>query len=328
MKDSRQGPCCQSHHEGAPVVRNSRGVESAFSVDRFSAIQLTHGLELEEARRLARELLADIGRAGLKEVTTDDIRHWLQERDPNILTARRTQDSRLAELAEFSEQAGGYSGLLLHHLHVDHFRPGPDGLILRQEVDGKKEKEPIPPWPDEGKEDPLEKPFGPDADRIKILTPKEHEKLRRAKPDEDVSGLGSKPKDADFTKPAQDGTPLPLPDYGWKYALFRCYYSERTWRLASDTFAPCGEVWTLQITFSRNVPNCAGLNWAADYRATLLRAHAEAFRLCRKHHPTKCPSAKLWLLHRGWNCVIEGPPHNRRPLKQVWMQLAVVCVAV
>ena len=325
MKDGFQNKCCQSRHEGAPIVRNSRGVESAFSVDRFSAVQVAHGLALEEAWRLARELLVDLNRAGLGEVTTDDIRHWLQERDPHILAARRTQDSRLAELAEFCELAGGPSGPLLHQLLVDHFRPGPDGLIFQQKDEDDK-KEEIPPWPEEGKDDPLEKPFGADADRIKMLTLRELKELRRAKLNDDIGHLGSKPKDAGFTKSGDDGDPVDITDSGWKSSSLYSFSDGRFRRTCSKTFASCGEVWILDLSYFKNVPKCAGLNWAAAYRATLLRAHAEAFRLCRKNDP-KCPDARLWLLRRGWNCFSKGPPPNRQPVQQVWMQLAVVCIA-
>ena len=50
--------------------------------------------------------------------------------------------------------------------------------------------------------------FVADADSIRILSKKDLERLRRAGPNDDTSGIGSKPRKPDFTKPKGAGNPI------------------------------------------------------------------------------------------------------------------------
>jgi hypothetical protein len=70
------------------------------------------------------------------------------------------------------------------------------------------------------------------------------------------------------------------------------------------------------------VPACANLNYAREYRATLLRAFAEAFRECRARDP-ECPDARLWMLGAHWGCVLDGDA----PTLNIILKLAVACIA-
>ena len=126
---------------------------------------------IENARELARQLLGDLRAARLAELHTDDIRHWLAERDPLTFDRRRIlrtgasefdyADKGLGRLRELAVAWAGDHGRLIHDLHVAHFRPGaPIPLPLHAQV-GKDESADEPEAPDL---ETLEEEFGRLAD--------------------------------------------------------------------------------------------------------------------------------------------------------------------
>lgn len=190
------------------------------------------------------------------------------------------------------------------------------GVRSQEAPPRRRADEMIPPWPQGDEEDPLEETFGPSADEIRLLTPEELAELRRgARP----PGVPPQP---DLTRPGDLGAVNPsLPSTEWPYRM--------TWRMADGTWKrigvglpPCGQLWILDFDYFVPVPGCAGLNYARPYRATLLRAFAEAFRHCRERDQ-QCPDAQLWMLSAHWGCVIDGG----RPVINIYFKLAVACVA-
>jgi hypothetical protein len=232
------------------------------------------------------------------------------ERDP-----KREQDQRIAELAKFSEEVGGDTGRLLHLLHLELLRPGAGVWFQQQQADG--EEEPIPPWPEEGEEDPLEEPFGDDADRIRLITEEELEELRDGG---DPAGVEPEP---DHTRPGDLGSPRPVtptPDWGSRIVY---HDSDGKWsRIGSNELPACGQLWILDFRHYWSVPACAGVNYDRMYRATLLRAYAEAFRLCRERDED-CPDARVWMLRALWNCYRS----QLGTFAYVHFKFAIACVA-
>jgi hypothetical protein len=224
---------------------------------------------------------------------------------------RQSDDAKLAELTRFSEQLAGQKGRVLHLLHVELMQPGA-GVWFQE----KKVEETIPPWPEGDAEDPLERPFGPLADEIRLLTPDELAALRRG---ETPTGVAPEP---DLTKPGDRGSWKPrVPNNEWPYRMtWRLH--DGTWKRIGVEVPPCGELWIFDFDYTTRVPRCAGLNYARDYRATLLRAFAEAVRCCRERDP-QCPDARLWMLGAHWGCVIDAGS----PTLNVVFKFAVACIA-
>ena len=231
---------------------------------------------------------------------------------------KREQDERIAELAKFSEEVGGDTGRLLHLLHLELLRPGAGVWFQQRQADGEEQEEPIPPWPEEGEEDPLEEPFGDDADRIRLITEEELEELR-----EGGDPAGVEPE-RDYTRPGELGGGRPLiPSREWS-SQHAFHQSDGAWRrFSTKEPPPCGEPWILELDHAERVPACGGINYAVIHRATLLRAYAEAFRLCRKRD-VDCPDARIWMLYSSCGCYVDS---RHGPLANVNFKLAVACVA-
>lgn len=228
-------------------------------------------------------------------------------------------DDKLDRLATFSEELAGEHGRLLHLLHLELIRPGAGVWFQRAPEREEKEKpaaKELPPWPEKGKKDPLEEVFGPIADQIRLITPKELDELRRG-----GSVAGSQPK-PDLTKPGDFGSPKPsIPSTKWPY-LITHHFDGKFQRIGAGSPA-CGRMWILDFEHFVHVPSCAGLNYQQAYRATLLRAIADAYRNCRLVDP-KCPNARVWMLRAFWNCISD---HRGGPMQFVMLKLAVACVS-
>ena len=224
---------------------------------------------------------------------------------------RRFEDPKLAELARFSEDLAGQRGRVLHLLHLELIQRGA-GLWFQ----ARQGEETLPPWPEGDDEDPLEEPFGRLADETRLLTPNDLAALRRG---ERPTGTAPEP---DLTKPGDHGSWKPrVPSDEWPYRM--------TWRLPDNTWKrigvdvpSCGNLWIFDFDYSTRVPRCGGLNYARDYRATLLRAFAEAFHCCRERDP-QCPDAHVWMLGAHWGCVIDGGA----PTLNIVFKFAVACIA-
>jgi hypothetical protein len=164
--------------------------------------------------------------------------------------------------------------------------------------------------------DPLEDVFGPHAENLRMLTPEELAELRGGA---DPRGVRPEP---DLTKPGDLGTWKPrLPSDEWPYRM-TWHFHDDTWRRIGVQLPECGELWILDFDHSKRVPACANLNYAREYRATLLRAFAEAFREGRARDP-ECPDARLWMLGAHWGCVLDGDA----PTLNIILKLAVACIA-
>lgn len=199
--------------------------------------------------------------------------------------------------------AGGLSlGVLMR-------RPG--GVLFQQrQGDGPQ----IPPWPKGGAADPLEEPFGSDADNIRLLTPEALEILRSG-----GEVVGS-PPNFDFTQPGSGGHGRPSPAE-W-VARYTFHLADGTWLGGYNPPLPrCGQLWIFHFMHEERVPACAGLNYAAVYRATLLRAIAAAYQQCRESNE-QCPNARLWLLFASWGCAAQADG----PTVAVRLKFAVACV--
>lgn len=188
-------------------------------------------------------------------------------------------------------------------------RPG-GVLFQRRQGEGP----PIPPWPQGGADDPLEEPFGEDADNIRLLTPEALEILRGGG---EVVGT---PPEFDFTQPGSGGLGRP-PSPEW-VARYMFHLAGDRWLGGDDPPLPgCGQLWIFHFMHEDQVPACGGLNYAAVYRATLLRAIAHAYRQCRESHG-HCPNAVLWLLFASWGCAAQA----NGPTVAVRLKFAVACV--
>ncbi len=84
------------------VVVNTKGEKSQFSVARIAKDAAHLGIARGRGFELGRELLNDIHCEGLPRISTDDIRHWLFERDPLVLRSVR-RGRGICELLEFFE---------------------------------------------------------------------------------------------------------------------------------------------------------------------------------------------------------------------------------
>lgn len=71
------------------IVIDTQGKEKSFSVDVFVKNQVTNGMELVEARELGMSLYENLRELSVSKVTTDQIRHWVAERDPRTLVQDR-----------------------------------------------------------------------------------------------------------------------------------------------------------------------------------------------------------------------------------------------
>ena len=233
----------------------------------------------------------------------------------------RYGDPVLRQLAELSVRLAGTNGLLLHATYVQYIGALADGTLLLQVDDGADsdpEDDPIPPWPAAGEEDPLEEPFGRDADEIRRVTLEDVKKLERG---DHVAGSTPRP---DLTKPGAIGTGFDSADQAaWvSRALHDSPDSGRVRTPAVRALPGCGKFWLLTVLYYEHTVACAGYNYGRAYRATLLRAFAEAYRLCRKRDPA-CPNARLWMVSGAWSCDSEGP----KPKGNVTLEFAVQCTA-
>ena len=197
-------------------------------------------------------------------------------------------------------------------LHLELIRPG-----AGEWFQDKPEEETIPPWPEGNEEDPLEDDFGPHADRIRVLTPEELDELRSGgEPD----GVHPRP---DLTKSGDLGRPLAFNRTPEVHRSVYHYPEGRWGRVAGRPLPPCGHLWLLNFSHSQSVPRCAGVNYTRQYRATLLRAFAEAYRMCREPDPDECPDARLWMLYAHWGCYQNV---RRGPTLSISFTFAVACV--
>jgi hypothetical protein len=222
-----------------------------------------------------------------------------------------SEDPKLAELARFSEELAGQTGRVLHLLHLHLMQPGAGVWFQEQQVEPT-----IPPWPEGDDADPLEQPFGPLADQMRLLTPDELAELRRGGA---PTGVASQP---DLTRPGDQGTWKPgIPSSEWPCRM-TWRMADNTWKRIGNEIPPCGQLWIFDFDYLKRVPGCGGLNYARDYRATLLRAYAEAFRCCRERG-AECPNARMWILGTHWGCVIDAG----FPTLNIVFKFAVACIA-
>ena len=236
------------------------------------------------------------------------------EKDPKLGNG----DAKIAELAHFSEVVAGQTGRLLHLLHLELIRPGA-GVWFQEQPGGEDEEETIPPWPEGNEEDPLEDDFGPHADRIRVLTTEELDELRNGgEPD----GVHPQP---DLTKSGDLGRPLPhTPTDEWVYRHTRHRPDDGWFRIGAAPLPPCGRLWILDFYHYQPVPQCFGVNYTRQYRATLLRAFAEAYGWCRAPDANECPDARLWMLYAHWGCFQDA---RLGPMLNVNFKFTVACVA-
>lgn len=312
---------------GIVSVRNAEGSWSPFSVDRLARDLALEGQPLDETRETARLFLAEAQASGVGELETDDVRHWLAERDPMVFVKRRTPvgpaRSELDRLANVARALAGDDGLALHLMYVDHFRPGlpPDwsGDSGQQET----EKEKKPKWIEGEGPDPdeLDGTFGKEADGAKLLDP---EKFDDWPPEEGEADVEEPDwKDPDFSKPGRRGR------YSSRYD--EDFKDRKATTLRSDdgsftAFGPggecpveCGETWLLQFEYYEDRQDCNRVDYAAAVRSSLLLAIQEAYRRCQS---TSCELVRFRIMYQSWGC---SPDNRPKPVVWVSTQLAVQC---
>ena len=187
--------------------------------------------------------------------------------------------------------------------------------LLRLWLQVAPEEDELPPWPQGGNEDPLEESFGDIADGIRLITPEGLEQLRKGA---DVVGMPPQPN---LAQPGSMGTPKPVtPSDEWRD---RSTHAGRGgWRRIGGRPLPdCGVLWIFDFNYFELVPACAGVNYAGHYRATLLRAVADAYRYCRQHDGS-CPNARMWMLYAFWGCTQQAAG----PTVYIRFKFAVACV--
>jgi hypothetical protein len=172
----------------------------------------------------------------------------------------------------------------------------------------------IPPWPRPGRRDPLENTFGADADHIHLLAPEGLEILRNG-----GEVVGTPLGDLDFAEPGERGLGEPSGDEWAKAYTF--HETDGTWHRSEAPVPGCGVAWILHFEHEESVQQCEGYYYYDVYRATLLRAIAEAYAQCREHS-RDCQNAKMWLLWARWDCGTGG----EGPTVRVRLKFAVVCV--
>ncbi len=226
-------------------------------------------------------------------------------------TTELNLEKKLMMLEGLSELLGGENGRLIHDIHKSlliqntaaGFAPG-----LANNFDW-------PPWPEDNQPDPLEEVFRPVADNLKKLSPEE---TKRHWEGEDIEGNPWEFPDEKKKKHTPFETPESLP----KRYFIR--YHDQSFSRGTDRKPPraieCGHDWMLGFAVRWLVEDCSNVDYKKMYRPTLLRAIAEAFRVCREAD-ANCPDARLWLLDVNWSCNPETK------IAHIGMFLAAACVA-
>jgi hypothetical protein len=284
-------------------VRNIAGVRSRFAFDRFVRDEVLRGNDIASARAAGRQLLRDLRRAGVDFVTTDDIRHWLFERDPLVFTHRRAVRARAADgtwrfidpalgrIAALAETFLPLDAPLVTELFLDHFRPGASEVRLRVPDDEEAEKEKVPPVAD------VELRWSDIAD-------------------------GLMPRDADYTGFGSAGKPaLPLDPAETRQAFFFFIGADDTVSTLTSPKVPapirCDTAFLVLQRYYRSAPGCTGVDYRSLVRAALLYAIEEAFRLCRT---SPCTRAVPRLISASWGCGLNHAVAS--------VDLEIVCVAI
>ena len=273
-----------------PIVRNTIGVYSRFSVSRFAADAVLRGDDRRSAIASARRLLRDLRRAGVLVVTTDDIRHWILEQDPLVFQHRRHiretdftgrsryRDSLLARIADLAGIVDALNGALLTELFLDYFVPGAGNAVFLRRDDGdEEEKEKVTPLPD------VELRWGDIVDQIM-------------------------PRDADYTRFGSAGS-VTAPDPADPRQTFFLFIggddtvSTLAWPRPPGP-VQCDKPLLVYVSYYRNAPGCAGVNFRSVVRGALLYAVEEAFRQCRT---SPCTDAMTRFLYAVWGCAWTWP---------------------
>src|SRR4029079_4474431 len=98
--------------------------------------------------------------------------------------------------------------------------------------------------------------------------------------------------DLDFSQPGERGLGQPSGD-DWARA-FTFQETDGSWHRTPAPVPGCGAAWIFHFRHEEPVQQCAGYYYYPVYRATLLRAIADAYRQCREHSKL-CMNAKMYL---------------------------------
>jgi hypothetical protein len=262
-----------------PIVRNSSGVRSRFSVNRYASDAIIAGTDREAAFARARRLLKDLLRNRATVVTTDDLRHWTLEQDPLVFAhrrglretnfdgSRRFVDPGLGRIAALAALIAPRSGRVLTELFLDYFRPGSGDVLFLMAPDDKAP--------------PIGELEGSVAGADAILYP--------GRPD--------------FSKPGQAGTPVA--DVFTDRRKRFLYYIQPDDSADRTGFQPgrlpgCSpEIWLFRMEYMRMVRGCANVQYERLAREARIQAFAEMFnKLC----PRNCPLPAPKIRHIQWFC--------------------------
>ncbi|MCI0432315.1 MAG: hypothetical protein L0271_01510 [Gemmatimonadetes bacterium] len=281
-----------------PMVRNTVGELTRFSVDRLA--RGLPGPSPESRVRAARRFGKDLSRDGAPLITTDDLRHWLLERDPGVLAHRRCVrertfdgrwryvDARLGRIAALAETIAPETGDLLTELFLDYFRPGSGSVAFLDDREGDGEKPKVAPV------DEVELRWG---DLANAIMP-----------------------DADYTRNGSAGkVRIPDPSDPRQQFFFFVGGDDRldtlVWPRPPGPIL-CDTPFIVSERYYRNAPGCAGVVFRTLVRAAFLYTIDEAFRLCRT---SPCRDALPKLLFAEWGCG--------RDTAVAAVDLEVVCLA-
>jgi hypothetical protein len=261
-----------------PIVRNTIGQSSRFSVRRYAADAVADGDDIDTAIARGRRLLRDIRRDGAALITTDDIRHWTFERDPLIFAhrrclrqdsfdgSRRWLDPQLGRIAALATLIAPRSGRALTELFIDYFRPGAGDLLFF---------------------------MAPPDDKAPLV-----EDL-----DEQFAGGETilYPGRPDFSKPGEAGTRVA--DVFTDSRKRFLYFVNPDDTVNRTGFRPgnrpaCGESWIFRIEYMRKVPGCTNVQYERFAKEAKLQGFAEMFNVCQAPCPLPVPTID----HIEWFC--------------------------
>jgi hypothetical protein len=286
---------------GVLMVRNARGETSRFSLARFVRDATARASSRQAAVADGRRLLRAARRTRLDVLTTDDIRHWIAERDPLVFAHRRTlrelrfdrrwqyEDPALGRIAALAASIAPTNGALLTELFLDAFVAGAGNVLFQQRGDDEDDEEKVTPRAD------VELRFGDIVDGIMPA-------------DADYSTFGSAGK-VQVPDPTRPGQTFFLFIGGDETA------SRLAWPRPPGP-VKCDTPFTVYLSYYRDAPGCAGVDFRAVVRGALLYAVEEGVRRCIT---SPCERALSRFLYASWGCGLD--------MAVASVRIEVVCLA-
>lgn len=221
--------------------------------------------------------------------------------------------NELVELGRLAETLFGAPGYYLHTRYLNYLNTGSNAAGLLKNYESEQGQG----LPDM---DSLERSLGGIADDIKLLDRGDLERLSTGEYDH-IEDIGKKP-DLDLSRPGETESNGSLGTDRHYY-----FYGEDSWERGGSTAISCGKLWEMYLMCDRQAESCTAIDFKNLYRGALLRALAEAYRVCV---PTHCEKALAWIQYCHWDCTDGKHPFRQYNGPYMWctLKLAVICTAI